>query len=822
MPCLRQAAEGGWRAGEPMRKVVICLLLFLFLTGCGAKEAENNKLVASSELLFPYADITLQVLPGYRLKAQTEDIYAELSQGNAATCLDAQAIPAMEQGVGRYWYPHCLATVVIAVDRTRVDADISGWRDLSVTGAAVGMTTDAPLNRLILGAMSYGLEGQAYTKTEALALLERLYGQGELHLDDQTAPIQLCFDYQAAKWNRDGQDWEIVVPAEGTLSFAMGLLSDIPLEFERGLDEALLDAGLPLTDGRRSEEYPDDGAYCSAVQVKDFTHLLTVTEDTQRDIRREVRHTLLYSSADYREHILVALLVSAMAIFWTGTVSQRILRRDIRRTAVLVGWLVVGWTLLRLLKYQIFDSCLLARLCWYGYYVFQLALPLVMLRLADIVDKPENAKRLLRPIWRPLAAYILSVLLLFTNDLHQMVFRFDLNGNWSHDYQYGPGYFVVFLISLIFLLAAIVLLFRKSWHSRSLRARVFPLLFLAAILSYILGYLFKIPLARDSDYTITICVLAVLFFESFLHTGMIPVNVRYGPLFAAAPLNLQLLDEKGQTVLSAHGASPIPKSVWRRLRADMSRPLLRDRDTLLHAAPIRGGMVVWQEDMTELNRVRQELQTSSARLEAANALLSEEGEAKRRLLAAEAKAALFDELERELPRRVSVLAQLIQSLPQAEDRQRQTAYITLCLCHIKRRYNLFFLTRQGEPILGDELGIYLDELAALTGYAGVKALVRCGLRGQMDVRRAALCYDFYFEAQSWAVRENCSTMLGYLEREDTELAFKLLPACSPENWHFSEEFQAAVAAVGGRITSKDLDETAGVWLTIPLGGEDCG
>ena len=67
-----------------------------------------------------------------------------------------------------------------------------------------------------------------------------------------------------------------------------------------------------------------------------------------------------------------------MAIFWTGTVSQRILRRDIRRTAVLVGWLVVGWTLLRLLKYQIFDSCLLARLCWYGYYVFQLALPLVI------------------------------------------------------------------------------------------------------------------------------------------------------------------------------------------------------------------------------------------------------------------------------------------------------------------------------------------------------------------------------------------------------------------------------------------------------------
>ena len=804
-----------------MRKAVICLLLILFLTGCGAKETEN-KLVASSEMLSPYAGIVLQTLPGYGLKTQAESIYAELPRGNAAACLDVQAVPAMEQGVGRYWYPHCLATVVIAVDRTRMDADISGWRDLSDSGAVVGMTTDAPLDRLILGAMSYGLEGQEYTKSEALALLERLYSQGELRLDDQTAPIQLCFDYQAAAWNRAGQDWEIIVPVEGTLSFAMGLMSDTPLEFERGLDETLLAAGLPLADGRRPDGYPDNRAYRAAVHPEDFARLLSVTEDTDRDIRRSVCHTRLYSSADRREHTLVALIVCAVAVFWMGTVLQRILRRDIRRTTVLVGWLVVSWSLLRLFKYQLLVPSHVSRLCWYGYYVYQLAMPLVMLWLAQIVDKPENSKRLLRPLWPPLAAYILAELLVFTNDLHQLVFRFDLSGDWSHDYQYGPGYFVVFLISLAFLLAAIVLLFRKSRHSRYLGARVFPVLFIAAILSYIMGYLFKIPLARDSDYTITICVLAMLFFESFLHTGMIPVNVRYGPLFAAAPLNLQLLDEEGQTVLAANGASPIPKSVWRRLRADMSRPLLRDRDTLLHAAPIRGGMVVWQEDVSALNRVRQEIQTSSARLEAANALLREESEAKRRLLAAEAKAELYDELEREIPRRVSVLARLIQSLPQAEDHQRQTAYITLCLCHIKRRYNLFFLTRQGEPVLGDELGIYLDELAELAGYAGVKVLVRCGLHSQMAVRAASLCYDFCFESLSWAVRENCSTMLGYLEREDTELAFKLLPACSPENWHFSEEFQAAVAAVGGRITSKDLDETAGVWLTIPLGGEDCG
>ncbi|MCQ4808319.1 hypothetical protein NE626_16300, partial [Intestinimonas massiliensis] len=98
----------------------------------------------------------------------------------------------------------------------------------------------------------------------------------------------------------------------------------------------------------------DNRAYRDAVHPEDFARLLSVTEDTDRDIRRSVCHTRLYSSADHREHTLAALLVSAMAIFWMGTVSQRILRRDIRRSAALVGWLVVGWIFLRLLKYQIF------------------------------------------------------------------------------------------------------------------------------------------------------------------------------------------------------------------------------------------------------------------------------------------------------------------------------------------------------------------------------------------------------------------------------------------------------------------------------------
>lgn len=110
-----------------------------------------------------------------------------------------------------------------------------------------------------------------------------------------------------------------------------------------------------------------------------------------------------------------------------------------------------------------------------------------------------------------------------------------------------------------------------------------------------------------------ICVLSALFFESALHAGFIPVNLQYQRLFTATPIGLTLLDEQGRTVLSSRGAPPVSRSIWRRISMDMAHPLLRDSDTQLHAVPIHGGMAVWQEDLSQLNRLRREIQAVQAR-----------------------------------------------------------------------------------------------------------------------------------------------------------------------------------------------------------------
>ena len=255
---------------------------------------------------------------------------------------------------------------------------------------------------------------------------------------------------------------------------------------------------------------------------------------------------------------------------------------------------------------------------------------------------------------------------------------------------------------------------------------------------------------------------------------------------------------------------------------DMEQPLLRDSNTQLHAIPVRSGMAVWQEDLTQLNRLRKEIQDVQIRLEAANALLREEGEVKKRLLIAETKRDLFEQLDRDMERDIASLVRLIGTLSETEHPRNLTAYITLCLCHIKRRCNLFFLARQGEPILGEELRIYLDELAELARYAGLQTLICCGQDGRMEIRTALLCYDFAFETISCALRENASPLMGCLEPEDAHLTFRFLPGGDPGQWQFSAELAAAVAALGGQIACKDLDDAVGICMTIPRGGEERG
>ena len=202
------------------------ILLCLLLGGCG-RAASEGRLVSAAEGSGEYCAALRPFLPGYAVREAEDSLYAETARGGAVACFDVQAVPAMRRGVGRYWYPHVLGTVVLAVDRTRTDEEITGWGSLLHSRTPVGMSSFSVIrNMLAMGALSYGLNQKEPAKQDALDFLEHLNRNGGFELDGSDAPILICLDYEVAEWNRNGENYEIIVPEEGTLSDYYTVLAD--------------------------------------------------------------------------------------------------------------------------------------------------------------------------------------------------------------------------------------------------------------------------------------------------------------------------------------------------------------------------------------------------------------------------------------------------------------------------------------------------------------------------------------------------------------------------------------------------------------------
>jgi len=689
-------------------------------------------------------------------------MYARLRQGEVAEAFDAQAVPALEAGLAKYWYPQEAVRAVIAVDRGRTHAIISGWNDLLSAGVTVGFDDTSVHCELLMAAMAYGLEGEGFTLRGVAALLAALRAKGLFAPGSLGAPVVVCFDTQAPA------GMEIVVPAEGTLTYVKGLLSNHPLNVagEAGLRAAYTDYG----------------------------HLNTVCRDAVRVLRRSVLRVRLYSSADGGEHQLFALLFIVLVTVCIASVVRRAMQKGVRRACLLLGALLLGWMTLRLLKYQLPSIGALNRYFWYSFYLFQWALLLTLLWLAWVIDIPEG--RVMKPPkWFLYAAAPGGALvaLVFTNELHNWAFRLDLsNPNWASEYGYGPVHTIFIVYCVLLTLAAMAMMLRKVRRNPRRGGVLFPLGFYLLLTVYLAAYAMRIPLAWESDMTMVVGVFILLFLETSIRAGMIPVNSKYKLLFTHSPLAMQIVDSEDKAALSS-----------------LAGPLRRDGDTLLFAAPIAGGRVLWQEDITALNRLHREVEASVGQLTAANAMLAREEKVKRAVEEENARTQLLAQLEAEI---VGATARLSDMIGRRED----AARIALLVCYIKRRCNLFFRGRempQNEGSLpADELAVYMDELAEFAGYAGLRVAFAGQMQAPAELRRAILFYDVFYSAADWAVPGAGETghMLASLGREGGRTTMRLQCPEGAAPFRAEEGLAEAIAAAGGAMEIKHLGDAVGI------------
>ena len=773
---------------------LLCLLI-VSLGSCGYRTLENGVIYCANDENNPYPALVSQMLRSYTVKITSFSPFLKLEEGAVIEASDVMAASALETGAAKYWYPQYLATVVIAVDRGMTDARINSWSDLPACGEVVGFITSR--RHLRLAAMAFGLEGESFSLKKAAALLRTLQANNRLIQNSFKPPIVICYDYEAAQMIKQGRNIEIVVPDEGTLSYEKGLLSNTPLVFAGDAESLLLAAGFRLV-----------GAYDNAHRVTDYGHFSTVSLEGTRTWRRGVLRVRFFSGADGRENQLFALLYIIILVVWTASIMQRAMLKGVRQAALFIGIIMFGWIIVRLVRSQFAISEIFSRHMWYSYYLFQLALPLVLLWLAWVIGRP--AGKLSPPKWlrAMFAVNVFIFILVFTNDLHFLVFPLDINSpRWESDYGYGIGFYILLAGSILPLLPAVFMLLRRRKGNTRKFGFVFPLAFCVLLAAYSYGYANRIPIAWESDISMFIGLFILLFSESLIRSGAIPVNTKYAALFTHSPLGMRIVDNEGVTALSSTAA------------------LREDEDTLILSAPITGGEVQWQEDISNLNRLHRDIERSVTKLSAANVLLEKQERIKRAVDEENAKMELTAQLEAEIAGHLDILSNMI------EQPAYQGGRVAPLLCYIKRRCNLFFRERETKTLPMAELSVYMDELAEIGRYSGVKTIVTNEVSSDISVRYATLFYDFLYSVIDWVslrdvpAEPDGSHIIAQLGTKNGNIILWLLLSkeAAPDMANFyrmNADLGRAVDKAGGAFAIKDLDDAAGLSLSLPLGSED--
>lgn len=457
-----------------------------------------------------------------------------------------------------------------------------------------------------------------------------------------------------------------------------------------------------------------------------------------------------FDTAGHLFGLMRVLIYFALFTAWVLRVKRTVQQQATRRYLFIAGVLMIFWLYIRSIKLEFVLSPAEMRACWYLYYLPMLFIPVAALLAALTIGKAdgEGVGTKAKLLWIVSAVLLLVVL---TNDLHQLVFRFpaDVPTALRSDrtYSYGPMYMVAVWWMALCGIAAICVMYNKCRMPNSKRYFSLALLPIALAFVYTGVYVAGVSWLRFwlGDMTVVHCLLITAAFEWCIICGMIRSNSMYAELLeVSADCSAQIADRNFSVRYSARDALPVTKE---QIKAAVAAPLSLADGTTIHTIPVSGGYAVWTEDNSDLLAQEEELKDLREEWQERNELLRSEYtmEEKRRKIAEQNR--LYDLLQEVTQKQLDKIALLMQ-VYQGEERNSDGARIALAkiavLCsYIKRRKHLELLADREYTVSREELQMAFSESLRTLGLLGVQSSLFVDTEKQIGGKTAARIYDFF-------------------------------------------------------------------------------
>ena len=395
--------------------------------------------------------------------------------------------------------------------------------------------------------------------------------------------------------------------------------------------------------------------------------------------------------------IVRSLIYITLYIGWGISVSKRIIQTQVRHYMVSVSGLMVFWFVIRTIKYFFITDIGIIRQLWYWFYLPMLFIPLFSLFVAISLGKPENARLSKTALLLLSIPTVLCLLLVLTNDLHQLVFSFPEGEVWTDlNNGYTFGYYIVLGWEILCALAAFVIMIIKC--RLSYRKKYLPFLLLACSIVYAFIYVSGVEWMQliGGDIVAAQCLMFTGILESCIQCGLIQTNTGYEELFMVSRLGAQITDQGNTVCLASSNARELTGE--QRMSAK-THPVLADKTTLIKSKPIRFGHVLWQEDVSELTEAIEQIEENCRDLSERNRIRQENLETKKKILSLQEKNRAADVLNRETAGQISMIEHLLTQYDTENDakkREKLLAGAAVLGAYIKRYGNLLLVSHREE------------------------------------------------------------------------------------------------------------------------------
>ena len=500
----------------------------------------------------------------------------------------------------------------------------------------------------------------------------------------------------------------------------------------------------------------------------------------------------------------------SLLFMWVMSLHRRLMNKNVRRLMLAVGCLMLFWLTDKIVKWDFTGSVThpLVRYLWYGFYVGMLFIPTLGAFIINYLGKPENyshPKKLNLLLIPP----TILLALVFTNDLHQKVFVFYGFINFGMEYSYDWAYYIVMSWFIVMGFYFVVMMLLKSRVPGSRRLQKMPILIMCFAALFWIGYSMRL---YNCDLTVTDILIIVLLLESAIQGGLLPSNTNYKQLFDATTVPVQIVDRDYRPHYVSGGAMPVSEEKMRLTEAGT----VNMGSALLNSAAINGGRVVWEDDISRLNELRQQLQDAQEQLGEENTLLQAELEQKEQQTKTDEKNRLYDRIAKEVEPQLIKTDMLLQRImKEPENKEKLLAKVCVLGSYIKRRGNLLLLGEDAEKIPARELEYCIRESLENLRLGGAYTSLNADCEGRLSLKHIVAAYDFY-ETVTERLLDDITAMLVNLSCHDSSIRMNIQLGCTEGIAH---KVLDDIYLPYGSVNYEFMDEDLVINLVINEGGE---